>query len=159
MTMPLSSPEAAMAELPSRPRPEPGAMALPLRGSGIRADGRRMFARGYYNWRNYGKLPPAKTYEKMEIVEIPGPDGELRRVENRTVHKVFEWTGLFKDIEGQRIFVPQKGGKDRIQISEAVLDFWNRVKVRFLERKYGHLGNLYRTWKTRKFIRHNLSLL
>jgi len=52
--------------------------------------------------------------------------------------KVFEWIGLFsKDKDGRRVFVEKSDGPNRIEMSEYVLDFWDTLKRRWIEKRYG----------------------
>lgn len=111
----------AAAELPQRPRPEPGAMAEPT-GGGVYKAHERPNSQGLLNWRNYDTLPPARTVVLKGGEEV----------------KVFEWVGLFtKDKDGRRVFVAKQDGPNRIEMSEYVLDFWDSLKRRWIERRYG----------------------
>jgi hypothetical protein len=111
---------AAAAELLPRPRPEPGARAEPPCGGVYKAHIRQN-SQGLLNWRNYGALPPART------VVLKGEEV-----------KVFEWIGLFtKDKDGRRVFVEKLDGPNRIEMSEYVLDFWDTLKRRWIEKRYG----------------------
>lgn len=114
----------------TRSRLEPGVLAEPG-GFGIIAAHERPRSRGSWNWRNYGNLPPAETTMDAE--------GHLV--------KVFTWSGLFKKVRGRETFVPGVGS-NTLRIHESEVDFWDRVRIRFLFKKYGHLKNLYRTWHT-----------
>jgi len=121
-------------EVSPRKRPEPGAMTDRV---GILAPHERLNSKDLLNWRRYGKLPPAQTIIDKDGYEV----------------KVFEWRGLFKNVDGrERVFFPGKDnlGKDTLIIREAALDFWNRVRIRFLEKRYVHIGNIFRTWDSRK---------
>ena len=72
--------------------------------------------------------------------------------------KIFEWTGLFKNVKGRKVFVESGAGKDVLRISEAEIDFWDRVRMRWLAKKYGRHylldwvppENFMRTWGHRK---------
>ena len=126
--------DSTAVEVSPRKRPEPGAMTDRV---GIYVPHERLHSKGLLNWRRYGKLPPAQT-----IIDKYGYGV-----------KVFEWRGLFKNVDGrERVFSPGKdnSGKDTLIIREAALDFWNRVRIRFLEKRYGHIGNIFRTWDSRK---------
>ncbi len=88
---------------------------------GLYASHTRLNARGLFNWRNYGKLPTAEVFE----------------VDGRIV-KVFVWTGLFEIVKGREVFTEGtegRAGKDVLRISEGAIDFWNRVRMRWLATK------------------------
>ena len=131
------APESSPELLEPRTRPLAGAMA----DEGIYIHHARLSARGIYNWRNYGKIPTPKVVVK----------GGLST-------KIFEWTGLFKNVKGRKVFVESGAGKDVLRISEAEIDFWDRVRMRWLAKKYGRHylldwvppENFMRTWGHRK---------
>jgi hypothetical protein len=80
---------AAAVEPELRGRPEPGAMT----DRGNYAQHERLHSKGLLNWRRYGKLPPAQTIIDADGYEV----------------KVFEWRGLFKNVDGRkRVFFPGK---------------------------------------------------
>ncbi len=77
------------------------------------------------------------------------------------VTKIFEWRGLFKDVKGRKVFVQcsaGKAGKAVLRIQENTIDFWNRVRMRWLAKKYGRYydldwvppENLMRTYSCRE---------
>jgi|APCry1669189369_1035219.scaffolds.fasta_scaffold33054_2 hypothetical protein len=113
-----------------RSRPAPGALADPG-GFGNHVAHERPGSRGFLHWRHDGQLPPAET-----MIDAEG---------NPT--KVFIWTGLFLNVGGRTKFVPGVG-TDSIRRNLGELHFWERVRIRFLRKKYGHLENLQRTWHT-----------
>jgi len=128
-----------------RSRPEPGS----LKDQGIYAHHIRPKGRGLWNWRQYGNLPHARTQE------ILNKDGNI------VTQKVFEWRGLFKDINGRKKFVEGKKGAATICLTEAQIDFWDRVRIKWLAKIYGRhylldwapTESLVRTWHTsEKFI-------
>ena len=135
----------APAVIPNRQRPDKGAMMEPNRGFGIYKFAERIRGKGHLNWRNYGTFPEAEK-RTLEVCRYLNGLGEVVVVTRE--EKVFKWNDLFKDVRGKKIARSGKGFK----ISEAILDFWDRIKVRFLEKKYGHLCNIFRTWHTRKCI-------
>jgi hypothetical protein len=124
--------EDELEVLTARARPTLGEMAEPG-GFGIRAAHERPRSRGFLHWRHDGELPPAET-----VTDAEG-----------NVTKVFTWRGLFKNVRGRSTFVPGVG-TSILRRDEAELDFWDRVRIHFLRKKYGHLGNLCRTWHTSK---------
>ena len=69
-----------------------------MKDQGIYAHHFRPKGRGLCNWRQYGNLPHART---QEILNKHG---------NIVTQKVFEWRGLFKDINGRKKFVEGKKG-------------------------------------------------
>lgn len=107
---------AEAADLPPRPKPEPGSMTV----AGVHGAHERPNSRGLLHWRHYGVLPPAKT------IEVKGEQV-----------KVFVWTGLFQDIGGRQVFKEQEGGPDEMVISESTLDMWDYARVRWLQKRYG----------------------
>lgn len=107
------------AEPLPRLRPEPGAMAEPP-GGGVYSAHERPNSRGLLNWRNYGVLPRAKT------VEVQGEQV-----------KVYVWRGLFQEIDGRKVFAEQEDGPDEIEMSESKLDFWDSLRNRWLQKRYG----------------------
>ena len=77
-------------------------------------------ARGIYHLRNYGEIRTAKVV-----------------VEGGISTKVFEWTGLFKNDKGRKVVVQSGAGEDVLCIFEAEIYFWDRVRMRWLAKKYG----------------------
>ena len=110
---------------------------------GILAVHTRPNARGLYHWSHFGNLPPAKTHEIVDT------DGSVH------TEKVFEWRGLFKVINGRKRFVAGKG-ETMMCITEAHIDFWDRVRIKWLARRYWRhylldwapTESLMRTWHT-----------
>jgi len=87
------------ADLPAL---QPGA----LMDHNIYAHNSRPRGRGLCNWRQYGNLPHACTHDIID------KDGNILR------QKVFEWRGLFKDINGRETFVDGKNGAATIRLIE-----------------------------------------
>jgi hypothetical protein len=121
--------DTTAVEVSPRERPEPGAMA----DRGNYAQHERLHSKGLLNWRRYGKLPPAQTIIDADGYEV----------------KIFEWRGLFKNVDGRkRVFFPGKdylgeqGGTDAIAIREEVVDFWDFVRLRWLVKEYGSASTL-----------------
>lgn len=126
-----------------RKRPQPGA----LMDHGIYAFHSRPIGSGLCNWRQYGNLPHARTHDIID------KDGNILR------QKVFEWRGLFKDINGRETFVEGENGAATIRLTEAHVDFWDRVRIKWLAKKYGRhylldwapTESLVRTWHTSEY--------
>lgn len=130
-----------VADLPApRTRPQSGALV----DQGIVAVHSRPNASGLYHWSQYGNLPHANTREVID------KDGNLVK------EKVFEWRGLFQKINGRKTFVAGKKGGTKLSITEAHIDFWDRVRIKWLAKRYGRhyrlnwapTESLMRTWHT-----------
>jgi len=130
-----------VADLPApRTRPQPGALV----DQGIIASHTRPNASGLYHWSQYGNLPHTNTRESVD------KDGNIVK------EKVFEWRGLFKKNNGRKKFVAGKKGGAILSIAEAHIDFWDRVRIKWLTKRYGRhyvlnwapTENLMRTWHT-----------
>jgi hypothetical protein len=90
-----------------RKRPECGS----LKDKGIYRHHNRPNGCGLYHWRQYGNLPHARTQE------IVNKEGHI------VTEKVFEWRGLFKNINGRKKFVEGKKGAETICLTEDQIDF------------------------------------
>lgn len=119
-----------VADLPApRTRPQPGALV----DQGIIASHTRPNASGLYHWSQYGNLPHANTRESVD------KDGNIVK------EKVFEWRGLFKKINGRKKFVAGKKGGTILSITEAHIDFWDRVRIKGLTLIFGTQNSLRET--------------
>jgi len=114
------SKQPTLAALTPRTKPHAGALV----DQGIIAPHRRLNARGLCNWREYGNIPPART------CEIVDNDGNIR------IQKVFEWRGLFTEINKQKMFVVGDNGSETLRLTEAQIDFWDRVRIKWLAKRY-----------------------
>lgn len=108
--------QSAAAEPSPRPRPDPEAYAVP----GVIAPHTRPKSSGLLHWSNYGNLPKAK----------------ITVVEGEQV-KVFEWRGLFQEINSRKVFTEQEDGPDLLEMSESKLDFWDSLRNHWLQKRYG----------------------
>ena len=110
------SPQPIEVSIDSSPRPR---LERTYADQGVYAPQSRHRSRGLFHWTHYGVLPKATI------------DDEGR--------KVFEWRGLFIGSKGNRRFQMSVSGEDFLRVPEFMVEFYDLVRIRWLNKRYGKL--------------------